>query len=250
MLYRTAAAFIVLFWLAMTALLVHQELRPGDSTLRELPPAHVVKLLFMHHERSTLNIYSDKLRLGQLVVDPTASDDGKSRNLKFRGDLQVLIPGAGKRQRIYWDGALEMDKLLTVKRFQLSLVTHVPTDLTTEIVIIPSENVAHYQLRTTGGAVERQDYTLDERGARSALEQVGIDPSMLPIAKKQSLGAGIEVKARQTTLTVPGGQMDTYQVTVEANGQTLLECHVDQLGRIVQATTLIGYSLSPDSTTP
>jgi hypothetical protein len=250
MLYRTSAVFIVLFWLAMTALLVHQELRPGDSTLRELPPAHVVKLLFMHHERSTLNIYSDKLRLGQFIVDPAVSDDGQSRNLKFRGDLQVLVPGAGKRQRIYWDGALEMDKLLTIKRFKMSLVTHMPTELTSEVVIVPSENVAHYQLRTAGGAVERQDYTLDERGARSALEQVGIDPSMLPIAKKQSLASAMEIKARQTTLTVPGGQMDTYQITVEANGQTLLECQVDQLGRIVQANTLIGYSLSPEATTP
>jgi hypothetical protein len=44
--------------------------------------------------------------------------------------------------------------------------------------------------------------------------------------------------------------MDTYLVTIESNGQTLLECHVDQLGRIVQATTLLGYSLSPEDITP
>lgn len=250
MFYRTVAVFIVFFWLAMTAMLVHQELRPGDSALRELPAAHVVKLLFMHHERSTLNIYSDKLRLGQLVIDPLVTDNGQGRELSFRGDLQVLIPGKGKRDRIYWEGKLQMDKLLTVNRFELTVITHTPTDLTSEIVVVPSENVAHYQLRAGNGAVERQDYTLDERGARSALEQVGIDPSMLPIAKKQSIGTGVNVKARQSTLTVPGGQMDTYQVTVEANGQTLLECHVDQLGRIVQANTLIGYSLAPDATTP
>lgn len=250
MLYRAVAVFIVLFWLAMTALLVHQELRPGDSALRELPPAHVVKLLFMHHERSLLNIYSDKLRLGQLIVEPNVTDNGQGRELVFRGDLQVLIPGGGKRERIYWDGKLQMDKLLTVNRFQLTVITHTPTELTSEVVIIPSENVAHYQLRGSNGAMERQDYSLDERGARSALEQVGIDPTLLPIAKKQSLGAGISIKARQSTLTVPGGQMDTYLVTVEANGQTLLECHVDQLGRIVHANTLIGYSLAPDATTP
>jgi hypothetical protein len=250
MLYRIAAVFIVLFWLAMTALLVHQELRPSDSALRELPPAHVVKLLFMHHERSTLNIYSDKLRLGQLIVDPLVTDNGQGRELSFHGDLQLLIPGGGKRDRIYWDGKLQMDKLLTVNRFQLSVVTHTPTDLTSEVVIVPSENVAHYQLRAGNGAVERQDYSLDERGARSALEQVGIDPTLLPMAKKQSLSGSINVKARQSTLTVPGGQMDTYLVTVEANGQTLFECHVDQLGRIVRANTLIGYTLSPDATTP
>ena len=250
MLYRVAAIFIVIFWLGMTALLVHQELRPGESALRELPAAHVVKLLFMHHERSTLNIYSDKMRLGQLIVDPLVTDNGQGRELSFHGDLQVPVPGKGKRERIYWEGRLVMDKLLNIQRVQLAVTSHTPTDLTSEIEIVPSENVAHYQLRTAGGAMERQDYTLDERGARSALEQVGIDPSMLPIAKKQSLGTSLEIKARQSNLTVPGGQMDTYKVTVAANGQTLMECHVDQLGRIVNATTLIGYSLAPDATTP
>jgi hypothetical protein len=40
--------------------------------------------------------------------------------------------------------------------------------------------------------------------------------------------------------------MDTYLVTVESNGQTLLECHVDQLGRIVHVSTLVGFSLATE----
>jgi len=249
MFYRTVAIFIVLFWLAMTGLLVHQELRPGDSTLREVPPAHVVKLLFMHHQRSSLNIYSDKLRLGQLVLDPKVDDRGQSRDLEFSGDLQILVLG-GKRERIGWRGVLEMDRLLAIKRFQLAVSTHTPTDLTSEITILPDKNLAHYELRASNGTVERQDYSLDERGARAALEQVGIDSSLLPISNKKQMAPSVEIKARQSTLAVPGGRMDTYLVTMETNGQTLLECHVDQLGRIVQASTLLGYTLSPDSTTP
>jgi hypothetical protein len=249
MLYRTAAIFIVLFWLTMTALLVHQELRPGDSALRELPPAHVVKLLFMHQETSKLNIYSDKLRLGQLIVEPKIHDDGQSRDLEFRGDLQLLIPG-GRRERVaFHDCVLHMDKLLNLKRFELSVDIHVPTDLTSRIVVDPAEKVAHYELRGSHGIVEQQTYTLDERGARLALESLGVDPSLLPVAKR-NVSNSLQVKARQATLSVPGGQMDTYQVTVETNGQTLFECHVDQLGRIVQANTLLGYTLSADATTP
>ncbi|MEP6670985.1 MAG: hypothetical protein ABJF10_17630 [Chthoniobacter sp.] len=249
MFYRAVAIFIVLFWLAMTGLLVHQELRPGDSTLREVPPAHVVKLVFMHHQTSTLNIYSDKLRLGQLVIIPELRDDGQSRDLKFQGDLQILIPG-GKRERIAWRGRLEMDRLLTVKRFQLAVDTHTPTDLTSEITILPEKNLARYELRASNGTIERQDYTLDERGARAALEQAGIDASLLPISNKKQVSPSVEIKARQSTLVVPGGRMDTYLVTMESNGQTLLEFHVDQLGRVVQANTLLGYTLSPDATTP
>src|SRR5579862_7066622 len=161
MFYRAVAIFIVLFWLTMTSLLVHQQLRPGDSALREVPPAHVVKLLFMHHQSSNLNIYSDKLRLGQLVIDPSAH--GEDRDIAFHGDLQILIPG-GKRERIAWRGVLQMDKLLTTHRFQIAVDTHTPTDLTAEIVVVPTENVAHFKLSTPNGAVEQQDYTLDERG--------------------------------------------------------------------------------------
>jgi hypothetical protein len=251
MLYRTAAIFIVLFWLTMTGLLVHQELRPGDSALREVPPAHVVKLMFMHASTpsaSRLNIYSEKLRLGYLNITPQTGEHGQDRNLKFEGELQILIPGA-KRERITWDGLLEMDKLLTIKQFRLAVHTQIPAELTSEIVIVPQENIAHYELRASNGTIERQDYTLDERGARSALEQVGFDASLLPIAKR-NVPSAVEVKARQSTLDVPGGRMDTYLITVESNGQTLIECHVDQLGRIVHANTLVGYTLSADAATP
>ena len=196
-----------------------------------------------------MNIYSDRLRLGQLVIEPKTGPKGQDRDLSFHGDLQILIPG-GKRERIAWRGVLQMDKLLAINRFQLSVDTHVPTDLTSEIVIVPAENVAHFKLSAPNGAAEQQDYTLDERGARTALEQVGLDPSLLPISTKQQPAASLQIKARQSTLEVPGGRMDTYLVTVESNGQTLLECHVDQLGRIVRATTLLGYTLSPDATMP
>ena len=93
-----------------------------------------------------------------------------------------------------------MDKLLTTKRFQLKVDTHIPTDLTSEIVIVPAENIAHYEVRTANGTVERQDYTLDERGARTALEQVGLDPTLLPISKKQQTASSFQIKARASPL--------------------------------------------------
>jgi hypothetical protein len=163
--------------------------------------------------------------------------------------VQIHIPGA-KRERIGWEGHLHMDKLLSVEEFELTVFTHLPTDLESKIVIVPKENVAHYELRASHGTVEHQDYTLDERGARAALQQLGVDPSYLPISKKQTVAAAFEIKARQSTLALHGEQMDTYLVTVESNGQTLLECHVDQLGRIVRANTLVGYTLTPDEITP
>jgi hypothetical protein len=254
MFYRAVAILIVLFWLTMTGLLMHQEIRPGDSAMREIPVSHVVKLMFMHQREPgnpppLLSIYSDKLRLGQLRLTPQIDAQTQDRNLDFKGDLQVSVLG-GKRERIGWSGRFDMDKLLNIKRFQLTITTHYPTDLITDMIIIPGENIAHYELRTSGGTVDRQDFTLDEHGARAALEHAGIDPALLPISRKQQAAADFTAKARLSSLAVHGGQMDTYLVTIESNGQTLLECHVDQLGRIVQATTLLGYSLSPEDITP
>ena len=38
--------------------------------------------------------------------------------------------------------------------------------------------------------------------------------------------------------------------TIEQSGQTLLEFDVSQLGQILRAKTLIGYSLAPDDVVP
>jgi hypothetical protein len=249
MLYRIVAICIVLFWLTMTGLLIHQEVRPGDSVLREVPPAHVMKLIFMRRKPTSLDIYSDKLRLGHLNMIPGVGADGQMRNLKFDGDLQLLVPGA-KRERIHWEGRWEMDKLLTTKTFELTVTTHTPVELKTTIEVVPAENVAHFEMRAANGANQHQDYTLDERGMRTALEQTGIDPSLLPVSMKPQTAASFDIRARQSTLNFPGGQIDTYLVTVETSGQTLLEFHVDALGRIVQADTLLGYRLVSESMTP
>ena len=249
MLYRTTAFFIVLFWLTMTALLVHQEVRPGDSALREIPVSHVVKLLLMHQQKSALSIYSDKLRLGQLQIEPSTDEQTQTRKIAFHGDLQIIVPG-GKRERIGWKGDLEMDKYLTTRRFQVSVTNHAITDLTSQIEVLPAENIAHYELLSPNGTIEREDYTLDERGVRTALDQLGLDSSLFPIAQKQRAATAPTIKARLSSLPVHGENMDTYLITIESNGQTLLECHVDQLGHVVHVATLLGYTFSADDVTP
>ena len=68
MLYRTCAALIVVFWLVMAGLLVRQHVGAGDAALREVPVAHVVKLLLSPEQPSVLNSFSDQQRLGHLLT--------------------------------------------------------------------------------------------------------------------------------------------------------------------------------------
>jgi hypothetical protein len=248
MLYRVTAVFIVIFWLAMTGLLLRNELQPGDSALREVPFTHVVKLIFHHEQSSDLNIYSDKLRLGHLRLQPRADKQNGTRTIEYSGHLQLLIPGA-KRQRIAWDGELEMNKALETRRFRFALRMHEPATLVSEITVLPAEKVARYELISPTGTLERQDYSLDERGARTVLEQIGLDPALLMAAQSQR-STPPRLKAQQSSMAIHGERIDTYLVTLEHNGQTLLEFHVDQLGHILRATTLLGYTLTPDDILP
>jgi hypothetical protein len=246
--YRATAILIVIFWLTMTALLLRNEVKPADSALREVPAGHVVKLLLHHSNFSDLNIVSNKMRLGHLRIMPQPRTGSGMRTIDFKGNLLFLIPGVD-RQRVGWSGEVDMDKDLAIRRFRLTITMHEPEKVTSEIVILPAEKVAHYELSTASGVLERQDYTLDENGAREVMHQVGIDPALLPL-KSAAGGPPPVIKAQQSFIEVHGERMDTYLVTVEMNGQTWIECHVDQLGHVVRATTLLGYSLIADDIAP
>lgn len=250
MLPRAVAILIVLFWFTMTALLLRNEVRPGDSALREVPVGHVVKLLFHHQQASDLNIVSNKQRLGQLRLAPHNDKAAGRRIFNFSGNLHFAIPGVkGRRQRIAWKGELELNKELETQRFRIGMTMHEPQDYTTEITVLPAEKLARYVLRMPGGVVERQEYSLDEKGAQTVLAQLGFDPTLTPSLPQMTASAPV-VRAQQSSLTIHGEPIDTYLVTVESNGQTWLECHVSQLGQVLRATTLLGYTFVPDDLTP
>jgi hypothetical protein len=246
--YRLASIFIVFFWLTMTALLLRNEWWPGNSALREVPVDHVLKLLLVHGESSELNISSEKLRLGHLHLRPSMRKDGDTRVIEFSGNLLIFIPGM-ERENLSWMGEWNMDKALVTRSFHIALTLKKPSLLTVDLRLFPAENRAHYMLITGGGLQEQRDFTLDAAGIRSVAQQFGLDPALLDAAQSPHAEKPV-VKAYQAFLEIHGGKIDTFLVTVEQSGQTLLEFHVDQLGRILLARTLVGYSLAPDDISP
>ena len=245
---RTAAILIVVFWLTMTGLLVRKEAGPGDSTLREIPIGHVVKLLFLHEQASELNIINEKLRLGHLHIQPRVRKETESRAIEFSGYLQFPIPGSA-RQRVAWDGEWEMEQSLATRRFRLGVTVHDPAHLRGEVVILPASNRAHYELRGNSGTIEQQDYSLDQAGLREVLHFLGMDPLLLPSAPIRDTPPP-RIRALQSSMEIHGEHIDTYLVTIENNEQTLLEFHVSQLGQVLRAKTFLGYTLAPDDITP
>ena len=254
MLYRALALLVVGFWLTMAGLLIRKEAGPGDSALREVPVGHVIKLLLMHEQPSDLNIYSGKMRLGDLRIHPQMHQGDRSRVIQFVGNLQIMVPGM-ERQRVQWDGELELEKTLATRRFTMGLTLRDPTMHNApasriQIIVAPPEHLLTWTL-LSGDQLgdEPHTYTLDEAGLQRALRE--IDPSLPTLLQSQTRSmAPPVVRALQSSMLIHGERIDTYLVTIEQSGQTLLEFDVSQLGQILRAKTLIGYSLAPNDLVP
>ena len=258
MLYRICAVLITGFWLAMTGLLVRQHTGEGDAALREVPVGHVVKLLLMHEQPSDLNIFSDKRRLGHLRIHPRKRKEERARVIEFSGSLLAMFPGA-EPQRVAWDGELELEKTLATRRFTMGLTLrdsarNAAPPLRTQITItpsaIPAENLLHWSLHRGDRLLDQRSISLDEKGLHTALQEL-VDPALLEMVQGQTRTmAAPVIKAHLSTMLIHGERIDTYLVTIEQNGQTLLAADVSQLGQILRAKTLIGYTLMPDDLVP
>ena len=254
MLCRALAVLITGFWLTMIGLLIRKEAGPGDSALRAVPVGHVIKLLLMHEQPSDLNIYNGKLPLGHLRIHPQMPTGGRARLIAFVGDLHVMLPGM-ERQRVTWDGELELEKNLATRRFTMGLTWREPTMRNApasriQITVVPAENRLTWTLLSSDPrGDEPHTSTLDDAGLQRALRE--IDPSLQTLFQSQTRSITPPViRALQSSMLIHGERIDTYLVTIAQSGQTLLEFDVSQLGQILRAKSLIGYSLAPDDLVP
>ena len=90
--------------------------------------------------------------------------------------------------------------------------------------------------------LDQQTFTMDEAGLTALLDHLGIDP-MWRKQFRPGKGPKPVISARQASLVVEKVKLETSLLTVVANGQTLLEVHVSQLGEVLHARTLFGWTL-------
>ncbi len=245
MLSRILPLSIVAFWLTMTALLVRTELHPGASRLTIVPVEHVLKLLFLHEQSSDLNIVSDGQRVGYLRLRPRVEVASGERVLEFIGNLQLRFPQMPK-QRFSWDGGFALNHDFELQRVTFGFTMHEPEAYRVDLTIDAGGRLAHVLWKTREEVLEDETFTLDEAGARAAMEHFGMDPMLLrTVGGKNS--AKPEVIAQQSSLKMRDEQVETYLIAVRQSGQTLLEIQVSQIGQILAVKTFMGYTLTPDS---
>jgi hypothetical protein len=247
---RILALLITGFWVTMWTLLLQTELEPQRAALREVPIAHVLKLFFHHQQASDLYLNSGGTRIGHVRFHPHIRQEDGVRYFEFSGHAQLLVPGA-PRQRLSWSGegellpTMELSKLRLMSAVRESTTKDVPE--TTVIVHLDLVNRwAFYEIKSGDVSIDTQRFTMDEAGLRKLLDRVGIDPVVLQTVSAQAKGTAPRLFAHRSSMRLHDEKVDTLQVTAEMNGQTLLELHVSQLGQILHAKTITGWTLEAE----
>ena len=248
MIVRFAALLIVAFWLTMTALLIRNEVSPELSGIRTVPMSHILKLLYQHEQPSDLIIYNEEMRVGMLRLHPKNRHEDNARLLDFTGTIHLRFPSP--KQRLSWNGLFEMDSLFTMDRFSLGVTVHEPSVVTGKLEVAPRENRAHFTLLVNGSEQEHEEFTLDEAGFAKVIKKLGGDPAILKTVRGQTAGIRPKITAQQSSLKILDEKTETFLIVVQQSGQTLLECHIDLVGKIIRARTAIGYTLAPSGVAP
>lgn len=247
MLNRLAAVIITVFWVVMWGLLVKSELEPHEAALREVPVEHVLKLMFHHQQVSDLIIHSDGKMIGHLRLTPRTLEND-DRLLDFGGGLQLRLPGSS-RQRLSWMGESTFTKTLDLKALGVNVILHHGSEDTTDSLMTmnfdaPTQR-GRYELRSGPLTLDRQDFEASEAGLRKLVERLGMDTAMLQTVSAKS-STPPKIKARRSSYRLREEEIETLLLTVEYNEQTMLQVHVSQLGRVLYAKTVLGWTLESD----
>lgn len=247
---RILAIVITGFWIVMWSLLLRTHLEPQNAALLQVPVEHVMKLFFHHQQQSDLFLRGDGGRIGHVKFHPYIRKEDGQRMIDLSGNVQLQIPGAAK-QRIGWEGTAELSPTFQMERLRLRTSAReasaalVPEN-TAYIEYDGPTRVVSYELKLGNQTIDEHQLTADEAGIRNLLERSGVDAQLLQFANVKSEGSSASVSAQRSNLRIKDDKVDTLLVSIQVNGQTMLEFHVSQLGQILHAKTLTGWTLQAE----
>lgn len=249
MLSRFVSASIVLFWMVMTFLLVRNEIAPDHSTVREVPLWHVLKLVYLHEQPSDLTILNGQATVGSIRLQPRIDRENNLRCLDISGDFRIEL-GVGQKSRFSGLGLFEMTPAFDLRHTKWNVAMTEPAHVRMEIERYADQPTTRFLVKSGEQTLAEGEVPEGESGLTSMARQFGMADAVNSIISQKNQQTPPTIRARQSTLTFRGERTDTYLITVEQNGQNLIEAHVSQLGQVLLAKTLIGYSMRLDSYGP
>ena len=244
---RALSVLIIAFWLLMVGLLIRLQVFPEGSGVRNVPPDHVLGLMFLHRQPSDLSIYSGtNRRIGSLAIRPGRDKQTGERSLTFSGNVQLQLPGV-PNQRIVWETQTRFDESLAPRSVRLRVSMRDP-DYQLSVSIDATTKNAQYELWSAEGPVDASTVTLTEDGIDELLERLGFDP-----AKLKALRTGTtqpEILAKRSKFTIRGEEVEAYRITIRQGEQALVDGYISQLGQIMLVKTSLGFRFVGDDLLP
>ncbi len=236
--YRTFVGFIIGFWLIMMGLLLRLQIAPDQSSVPIVPVAHVLKVIFAHGEPSSLNITTEGLNIGAISLHPKSSGPDE-RSIQFAGNLWLRIPSLA-RQRIIWDGNVELNRGLAIRSGQLDVTLRNPA--CSFVVQIDQEKKSlHYAVKQGAITVTESNISLDSDGVSRAFGSLGLDAgTLLALTKNMPDSTAI---AKQTERFFHGERINVFQVSIREGDTEVADIYVSQLGQVLEVTTAFGYGM-------
>lgn len=247
MVHRILTGVIVCFWLVMTTQLIRLEINPDRSDLLTVPPSHVFKLMFTHGQPSELNVLENGSPIGNLTLNPKSDSGFDKHSLDFNGNILIHLPNALKKQRVSWDGILEMDRSYKTSNFQLTLnlLPINPHEMAyhVNLSLDPVAKRVDYEIKEGDQSIKKSSFTADAAGLSSLLrDELGVDSSF--IQNIHSNIAAPTLSAKQTEIKIHTEKTVAYLLTVKQGEIVAAEIYVSQLGQILSAKTILGYTFN------
>lgn len=248
MLYRIAALGIALFWLVMMGMLIKLETQPDSTDILDVPVSYVERIIFKHGQQSILTVRDGDMPVGNFSMRPSITGTN-GRALDFSGSFSFLLPLATGRQRLSFNGKLNMDAALATREFHLDLnMAQSHSGLT-----LAGDTTTHkltYAVTQAGRRVSGQTLAMDPATLGPALlSNLGIEtPALTAALTLLPIGAGPppDVSARETEITLHGEKLQVYEVSVREGSVDVADLYVTELGQIVLAKTGFGYTLGTE----
>jgi hypothetical protein len=241
--YRIFAVAVVAFWLVMTGLLIRTRIRPESvpAWLR-VPPEHVLNLMFRQQEDSELLILEGGRRRGSLYLMPRRDEDG-TRRMAFNGELFLRLPGAGKTQRILYDGRMALGEGYAVRTFQGRVSLRDPA-VTASVDIDPAAGRYRYEVVESGETVAEGEGSFAELLKDPRIQSFGL--GVIPVEQLRAAGADVAIEAHPSELRARGERIETYQVRIRHGAGGPWVFHVSPTGRVLRIDTPVGYVLAAE----
>lgn len=265
MFYRVVFALILLFWLAMNALLLRSEFGAHHDLGSTVPIEMVWQRILAAPDDSALEISVDGKKIGYCRWKPTTTEssnplpkgvdeaepEGMVRHLfgyKLDFDGSLFLESQGKRLRFSFHGEFATNNVWKAFRLEGSLR---PLTWRLEGVAADANLVLAID---TGEAKQQHQFTFEDlRHPEKVLREFGLAlpmgmlPTMIPFRDPTQLTLGLQWEARQDWLTIGHSKLRVYRVQARLLGQYQVVAMISRIGEVLRLELPNGIVLLNDA---